>query len=176
MLILRRCGSVDAVLAVLTATTTVHIGLIVLGNITDYDTNHQFVLHVLAMDTTFRSPATMWRAVTSPALVTATYLAIIGWELVSTILLATATVMWLRRAGNHSHATARQLSSTGWLMWLILFGGGFIAIGGEWFAMWQSTHWNGLNPALQNFVIASVCLVLTHLPPQSSPPRAGSST
>jgi Predicted small integral membrane protein (DUF2165) len=49
-------------------------------------------------------------------------------------------------------------------MVLLLFAGGFIAIGGEWFVMWQSSDWNGLDPALQNVIIAGVALILAHLP------------
>jgi predicted small integral membrane protein len=45
----------------------------------------------------------------------------------------------------------------------ILFVGGFITIGGEWFAMWQSKTWNGLDPAFRNATIAAFGLVLVHL-------------
>jgi predicted small integral membrane protein len=31
-------------------------------------------------------------------------------------------------------------------MALLLFPGGFIAIGGEYLQMWQSEDWNGLDP------------------------------
>ena len=37
--------------------------LVAIGNLTDYGSNFAFVQHVLAMDTTFRSPALMWRAI-----------------------------------------------------------------------------------------------------------------
>jgi predicted small integral membrane protein len=49
-------------------------------------------------------------------------------------------------------------------MLIALFAGGFIVIGGEWFAMWQSTQWNGLQPALQNTILAAFALLLVHLP------------
>lgn len=167
MLAFRRLGGLSAVVAVLTMVTAIHMALIVLGNFTDYETNHQFVVHVLAMDTTFKSPAIMWRSITSPVLSTVAYLAIIAWELVSALLLLTAAVLWVRSSTERGLERARAYSSVGWLMWLVLFGGGFIAIGGEFFAMWESTTWNGLSPALQNFVIASIGLVLLHLPQQS---------
>jgi predicted small integral membrane protein len=48
------------------------------------------------------------------------------------------------------------------VMQVLLFGGGFIAIGGEWFVMWQSKDWNGLAAAFQNFVVAALGLVLLH--------------
>jgi predicted small integral membrane protein len=161
--VLRRFGSLDAVVTTLTVITAVQMGLIVVGNLTDFETNHQFVIHVLAMDTTFQT--TMWRAITSPALATSVYIAIIAWELASAVLLFAAAVLWVRPRGEHGRDTARQLSTAGWLMWVILFGGGFIAIGGEWFSMWQSETWNGLQPALQNLLIAGLGLILAHLRP-----------
>jgi predicted small integral membrane protein len=35
---------------------------------------------------------------------------------------------------------------------------GFLAVGGEWFAMWQSQVWNGQQPAFRMF--ASILFVL----------------
>jgi predicted small integral membrane protein len=165
MRVLQTFGSLRAVVAVLTLITAVQMALIAFGNMTDYETNHQFVVHVLAMDTTFQSPNMMWRAITSPALVTIVYVAIIVWETVSALVLIAATVAWVRAlAGRGPVATARRLSSIGWLMWVVLFGGGFVAIGGEYFQMWQSQDWNGLDAAMRNVIIAGVALVLNHLP------------
>lgn len=48
-------------------------------------------------------------------------------------------------------------------MVLLLFGAGFMAIGGEWFAMWQSKSWNGLDAAARNVVLAGVALVVVQL-------------
>lgn len=162
-------GGLRAVVAVLAAITAVQMALIAFGNITDYETNHQFVVHVLAMDTTFQSPNMMWRAITSPALVTIVYVAIIVWETVAALVLIAATVAWVRAfAGRGPVAAARRLSSIGWLMWLALFAGGFVAIGGEYFQMWQSQDWNGLDAAMRNVIIAGVALILNHLPAPDS--------
>jgi predicted small integral membrane protein len=49
-------------------------------------------------------------------------------------------------------------------MLVVLFFGGFIVIGGEWFQMWRSTAWNGLDPAFRNTVLALITLVLVNLP------------
>lgn len=164
MRLLARVGSPHTVSAVVTAVTALYLLLVVFGNITDYETNRAFVEHVFAMDTTFQSPNTMWRAITSPALVTIAYVLIIVWEAVTALVLAAAFVAWLRVLfGGREATTARQLSSAGLVMQLLLFGGGFIAIGGEWFVMWQSKSWNGLQPALQNFTIAGISLVLVYV-------------
>ena len=37
-----------------------------MGNLMDYNSNYQFVEHVLSMDTTFEGNALMWRAITEP--------------------------------------------------------------------------------------------------------------
>ncbi|MGH3815915.1 MAG: DUF2165 domain-containing protein [Pseudonocardiaceae bacterium] len=164
MKVLAWFGSLRMVLTVLTAITSLHMGLVTLGNISDYDTNRTFVEHVLAMDTTFGSPNTKWRAITDQRFVTAAYFTIIAWELLTTIVLAVAFLCWLRATViKRGVVVACQLSALGWLMQIILFGGGFIAIGGEWFQMWQSSEWNGTQPALQNFLIASIGLILAHL-------------
>jgi predicted small integral membrane protein len=157
MRFLARLGSIRTVVVALAGITGLQMALIVLGNITDFGTNQAFVVHVLAMDTTFRSPNTMWRAITNAGLDDAAYILIIAWELISAVVLIAGFVVWLR---GRSDRVARQLSIVGWLMWLLLFGGGFIVIGGEWFDMWESSKWNGLQPALQNLIIASVGLVL----------------
>ncbi|MFT7839483.1 DUF2165 domain-containing protein [Saccharothrix sp. BKS2] len=158
MRFLAQVGSPQTAIAALTGVTALYMALVVFGNITDYETNHAFVRHVLAMDTTFGSPNTSWRAITNPTLVTIAYVLIILWEAVTALVLIAALVSWLRRRED----LARRLSSTGWVMQALLFGAGFIAIGGEWFAMWQSKEWNGLTPAFQNFVIAGIGLVLLH--------------
>jgi predicted small integral membrane protein len=48
-------------------------------------------------------------------------------------------------------------------MLMLLFGAGFIAIGGEWFSMWQSDTWNGLDAALRVFVLSGVVLLVVNL-------------
>jgi len=61
--------------------------LVVLNNIIDYDSNFQFVRHVLMMDSTFPGNHLIWRAINSPAAHTAFYVSIILWETATMILL-----------------------------------------------------------------------------------------
>ncbi|WP_217206576.1 DUF2165 domain-containing protein [Streptomyces sp. AC550_RSS872] len=144
----------------LTATAALYIALVAFGNITDFGTNQQFVQHVLAMDTTFKDEDLMWRAVTSKALQNAAYVAIIVWETVAALVLIYGTWLWARR----DVARARRFSTYGLLMLMLLFGAGFIAIGGEWFSMWQSGDWNGLDAATRVFLFSGVVLIVNHLP------------
>jgi predicted small integral membrane protein len=154
--------------AVLTGTMALYIALVAFGNITDFGTNQQFVRHVLAMDTTFKDDDLMWRAITSTALQDAAYIAIIAWETVAALVLLAATAMWCMSLRGGSVRRARRAGTVGLLMLMLLFGAGFIAIGGEWFSMWQSKSWNGLDAATRVFLLSGIVLVLTHLPAASA--------
>jgi predicted small integral membrane protein len=112
------------------------------GNITDYDSNWQFVRHVLAMDTTFLSPALMPRAVTDETLQRLAYHLIIAWELATGAVLALAAVLMAARLRQPGFATARAIAVVGLVMGFLLYGVGFLVVASEWFAMWQSQTWN----------------------------------
>jgi predicted small integral membrane protein len=144
----------------LTGTAALYITLVALGNITDFGTNQQFVRHVLAMDTTFKDEDLMWRAITTEWIQDTAYVLIIVWETVAALVLLYGTWLWFR----HDHPRARRFSTYGLLMLMLLFGAGFIAIGGEWFAMWQSDTWNGLDAATRVFLLSGVVLLVNHLP------------
>ncbi|MFI6935476.1 DUF2165 domain-containing protein [Streptomyces sp. NPDC050287] len=144
----------------LTATVALYMALVAFGNITDFGTNQQFVRHVLAMDTTFKDDDLMWRAVTSKGLQDAAYIAIIVWETLAALVLVYGTWLWARRDQDR----ARRFSTYGLVMVMLLFGAGFIAIGGEWFSMWQSKDWNGLDAATRAFLFSGVVLLVINLP------------
>jgi predicted small integral membrane protein len=156
----RRHTGLNLAAGVLTGILALYITLVALVNITDYGTNQQFVRHVLAMDTTFRDNDLMGRAITGTGLQDAAYDAIIVWESVAALVLVWGTWLWLRRRGDR----ARRVATYGLLMLLLLFGAGFIAIGGEWFAMWQSKTWNGLDAATRVFLLSGVALIVNQLP------------
>ena len=167
----QRLGSLPVAVAVLVACNALYIFLVALGNITDYDTNFAFVQHVLSMDTTNfgaaegsgLDPDVMWRAITDPVVWNIAYIGLIIWESLAALVLIGACVAWLRAfIIRGSFDLARTVSSIGLVMIIVLFFGGFIAIGGEWFQMWRSTAWNGLDPAFRNAVLAAVTLVLIH--------------
>ncbi|GAA2416319.1 hypothetical protein GCM10010420_53160 [Streptomyces glaucosporus] len=164
-------GTPSVAAAALTATVAVYMVLVAFGNITDFDTNRQFVRHVLAMDTTFEDPDLMWRAIESPALQDAAYVAIIVWETLTALVLLLAAWLWVAGLRGGGHDRARRASTLGLVMVLLLFGLGFFAIGGEWFAMWQSSDWNGLDAAARNVMLAAFALVVVNLPARSGGDR-----
>jgi predicted small integral membrane protein len=136
--------------------------LVVFNNLTDFDSNFQFVCHVLAMDTTFPGNRGMWRALPSPAWHLAFYLSIIAWEIANAALLWWGVVRLLRalllpaaefNIAKRVPVVALTLSL---MMWLVAF----LAVGGEWFLMWQSQIWNGQEAAFRNFAVVGLVLVI----------------
>jgi predicted small integral membrane protein len=152
-------GGLSLAATLLTGTIALYMALVAFGNITDFGTNQQFVRHVLAMDTTFKDEDLMWRAITSEGLQDAAYVAIIAWETVAALVLIYGTWLWAGRDA----VRARRMSTYGLLMVMLLFGAGFIAIGGEWFSMWQSKTWNGLDAATRIFLFSGVVLIVNQL-------------
>jgi predicted small integral membrane protein len=120
------------------------------GNLMDYDSNFQFVRHVLSMDTTFEGNALMWRAIDSPAIHHIAYVGIIIAEGVFAALgiIGGVKLFLLRDASVAAYDKARiwgyAAYGLGFLIWFV----GFIIIGSEWFAMWQSSIWNGKDTAM----------------------------
>lgn len=148
----------------LVATVALFFLLVAFGNLTDYGSNWAFVQHVLAMDTIFPDSTLTWRAVTAPWAQALAYWLIIAWELATGLLLALASLRLLvgRREAARFNA-ARPLALAGLTLGILLYGLGFIVIGGEWFAMWQSPTWNGQDSAAR-FLILIGLVFLALLP------------
>jgi len=175
---LARLGTLPMAATIVVGINALYIALVAFGNITDFDTNQPFVEHVLAMDTTNfggkpgegLDPDTIWRAIDATPLQNAAYIGLIAWETLTAIVLlwATGALFRARNGPTAELARARSLATLGLLALVILFFGGFIVIGGEWFQMWKSTTWNGLDPAFRNSTLALFGLVLLHMPTRST--------
>jgi predicted small integral membrane protein len=137
--------------------------LVAFTNVTDLGGNAPFVQHVLSMDTTFRDPDVAYRAINLPWVWRLAYALIITGEALTCLLFALSGVrMFAAR-----HAAARDFNRSkelvhlgalaGFLVWFL----GFMAIGGEWFLMWQSPTWNGQEPAFRFYV--TILLVLIYV-------------
>jgi len=139
---------------------------VVLNNTTDYDSNYQFVRHVLMMDSTFPGNHGMWRAMNSPALHTAFYLSIILWETATMLLSWWGAIRMVRALHgavarfNQSKSIAVAALTLALLMWLLAF----LSVGGEWFLMWQSKMWNGQDAAFRTFTVIGIVLLLIAQP------------
>lgn len=136
--------------------------LVVLNNLTDFNSNYQFVRHVLTMDSTFPGNHVMWRALPSPAFHMVFYISIIAWETATMILLWWGVVRLVRSlrqppaAFNLAKSVPVMALTLSMLMWLVAF----LTIGAEWFLMWQSKMWNGQEPAFRMFAVVGLVLLI----------------
>lgn len=145
---------------------------VVLNNTTDYDSNYQFVRHVLMMDSTFAGNRGMWRALNSPAWHTLFYISIIVWEIITMILCWWGGLRLARalrgtaEAFNQAKRVAIAALTCALLMWLVAF----LSVGGEWFLMWQSKTWNGQDAAFRMFTVVGVLLLFVAQPDREGQP------
>src|SRR4051794_38581009 len=133
----------------LVAAVALFFTCVAFGNITDYDSNWQFVQHVLSMDTTFPNSKLHWRAVTDSGLQHAAYWLIIGTQAATAVLLWLGTLSFFANIGTAEFARARASAVAGLTAGLLLYILGFVTVRGEWFAMWQSGTWNGQQKAFE---------------------------
>jgi predicted small integral membrane protein len=149
-----------------------YYAFIVFNNLTDYDSNYQFVRHVLMMDTTFPGNQGMWRALNQPAIHTVAYISLIAWEFASMLLIAWGAWRLARSLGQDSTAfnSAKRISILGLALGMLQWFLAFIAVGGEWFLMWQSHTWNGEEAAFRVFAILGIVLLLLMQPDAADQP------
>ncbi|MFO1210260.1 MAG: DUF2165 domain-containing protein [Amaricoccus sp.] len=147
----------------MTASLAFFAFLVAFTNVTDYAGNWPFVQHVLSMDTTFKDPAVMYRAITAPWAWAAGYALIIAGEAATSLLFALAAWRMFRALElpallfNRSKSLVHLGAAAGFLVWFT----GFMAVGGEWFEMWQSPTWNGQEAAFRFY--ATILLVALYV-------------
>jgi predicted small integral membrane protein len=150
----------------------VFYSFVVLNNTTDYDSDYQFVRHVMMMDSTFSGNRGIWRAINGPAWHAAFYLSIITWEAMTMVLCwwggwRLAQALHKTSAAFHQAKRVAIVALTlGLLMWLVAF----LSVGGEWFLMWQSKTWNGQDAAFRMFTVVGIVLLLVVQPETEGQP------
>lgn len=140
--------------------------LVAFDNVTDYATNYLFVQHVLSMDTTFPGNALMYRSITDPLLWRIGYALIIAAEgLTGLLFFAGALRMWQERQSSGADFNrAKAYAIAGALLAFLVWFFGFMVVAGEWFAMWQSQSWNGIESAFRFSMIVLAVLILLNQP------------
>ncbi len=139
--------------------------LVAFGNITDYQTNFNFVFHVFEMDTISPSATTEYRAIMNPLLQNGAYMLIIAAETLTAILcwVGAAQLFGALRSSaaefNRSKGFAVSGLTLGFLVWQV----GFMSVGGEWFGMWMSKQWDGVPDAFRFFVTILAVLIYVSL-------------
>jgi len=138
--------------------------LVVFGNITDYYSNYHFVEHVLKMDTIFPDSNFHYRSIHNPFLYHAGYIFIILLESFMAFCCTRGTWQLFKNIKSDPavfHAS-KKWAVAGIISGIIIWFLGFEVIGGEWFAMWQSSTWNGLGSAERIVSFLVLVLILLH--------------
>ena len=146
--------------------------LVVFNNLTDFDSNYQFVHHVLSMDSTFPGNRGMWRALLSPAIHLVFYLSIIAWEIVTMVLLWWGIAQLVRalRQPVAGFQAAKRIAIVALTLSMLLWLVAFLSIGAEWFLMWQSHTWNGQEAAFRMFTVVGIVLLILIQPDSEAQP------
>lgn len=136
------------------------------GNLMDYDSNYQFVKHVLAMDTTFPGNDLMWRSITNDTLVNLAYWGVIAVEGTIAALgwIGSAVMCRKFKASAEQFNDAKTIGFYAFMLAFLLWFVGFICFGSEWFAMWQSDKWNGKQTAMDLVTVFGVFMIAYMIP------------
>jgi predicted small integral membrane protein len=147
--------------ASLVAAMALLLVLVAFNNVVDYGDNWTFVQHVLGMDTIFPDSTQRWRAIHSAPVQQFFYLAIIATEALSGGLLMLGAAALFRQAREPERFDrALAVPVAGLTVAMLLYGGGFVAVGGEWFLMWQSRSWGGSDAAARMFLLNAAVLIV----------------
>ena len=139
--------------------------LVCLNNVMDYATNYAFVQHTLSMDTVYPDNTLKYRAIFNPVIWNLSYGLIIFAEFLTGILIFIGFIGLLKNAANHlAFIKAKNWIYLGCTVGLLLWFLGFMVIGGEWFCMWQSEKWSGVNPAFHFVVLIMFVLLFVAMP------------
>jgi predicted small integral membrane protein len=145
--------------------------IVAYDNVIDYDSNYEFVRHVLSMDTTFPGNALKSRAIIDDTIWHTAYALIIAVEAATGLLLAFCAVALLARLRssaeifNRTKVWAIAGLALGFGLWFV----GFLVIAGEYFAMWQSKVWNGQEAAFRITAVLLGVLIYVSLPDDDLP-------
>lgn len=120
------------------------------NNTVDFDTNYQYVKHVLIMDT-IASPNSS-RAILNSTIHLAAYFLIIIWQYLT--FLVGAIGLW-----NYLKNSEKYLINYALLMGITLYLFGYLVLASEWFLMWQSKSWNGQGAAFQFTILFTLILI-----------------
>ena len=145
--------------------------LVVFGNVVDPAINLSFVQHVLSMDTIFPDSGIADRSIRDPELQRAAFYLIVTGEALTALLLWVGVVLMVAqvRAPAKRFNQAKTCVIAGLSIGFLVWQGGFLGIGGEWFGMWMSKTWNGQESAFRFAMTVLGVLIYVAMPDTDEP-------
>ncbi len=140
--------------------------LITFGNISNPSPNQTFAQHVVSMDTVSEKSLVVQRAIAQPWAGQTFFISIVAWETTVTILCFSGLFFCVRtlRSPGDAFQKAKGCALLGLSLAMLLWVGGFLGVGGEWFSMWLSPQWNGQNSAGRMALVTGVALLFLERP------------
>ena len=122
----------------------IYISLVCFNNIFDYNSNFPFIRMVATMEDTFSKERNGWRSINGIFWHHVLFILIVIWELSIAFFIWLGSSRMIRklRATTIEFKQAKKYTSLALALCVLLWFTVFIAIGGEWFLMWQSKSWN----------------------------------
>lgn len=122
-----------------------------LTNVTNAQDAYAAVAMALGMESTFGWEGLTWRAIDTPALAWMAFAIIVLMEGVVALLgfIGAWTIFAAREATAERFHEAKRPGLAACAVGMILWNGGFIVIGGEWFALWQTGDFNPVPAAFR---------------------------
>ncbi|MGU3539826.1 DUF2165 family protein [Methylobacterium sp. A54F] len=151
---------------ILVAAVALTCALSAYNNIVNPDSNYEFLRHVLSMDTVESGAQIQDRAIQNSMLQRAAFMFIVTGEMLAALLSCLGVALMVVRlsapAARFAQAKAPAIAglSIGFLVWQ----GGFLGIGGEWFSMFLSKTWNGQEAAFRFAMSVLGVLIYLALP------------
>lgn len=104
---------------------------------------------VAKMDDTFSKERNGWRSVNSILIHNILFIIIITWEFLISVFLLLGGIKMINKLKSDAveFKNAKKYTALGLSLGVVLWFTVFIAIGGEWFLMWQSKNWNAQGTA-----------------------------
>lgn len=143
------------------AAMALFLSMTTVDNLTMPDVGLGAVSAAMAMETTFKHPAAMWRAVSAKAPTVAVFAGIVLFETIAALMCWIGALrMWRARADAKAFKDATAVANLGLALTALLYFGAFLVVGTEWFLMWQSQQLSvALEVAFRMFVAAMLIML-----------------
>ena len=138
-----------------------YMSIVALNNILDFNSNYEFIKHVLLMDTTFKNNQLLARSISSTEIHSIFYVSLITYEILTAMFGWLGTFIMLKNFNKSIKLfhNSKKFALIGLMLNLIMWFFAFNTIGGEWFLMWQSPQWNGVTVARSMFVVIFIIFI-----------------
>jgi predicted small integral membrane protein len=144
----------------LVAGMALFVTLAAFGNITMPDVGMGAITTAVGMETTFKHPMAMWRAISNPWAVKVILGTIVIIEVICAFLLWRGALrMWNARSDVAIFHAAKNSALLGLGLVACLYFVGWLVICNEYFEMWQSQKLNVLPEAFWNFAEAMLIMI-----------------